>query len=139
MWREDRGVVMYLYAARADGRDFDDPQHYGFGITERFVKPDGSQEDVFRPDTWHRVEHRVNPNTPGQDDGVYELWIDGHRGVEVTDVRYRTAEHPDLQITHLFSAWFFGGGPDQSPTRPNRAFTDDWVLSDSRLGADGGR
>ena len=134
MWKKDRGVVMYLYAAHAAGRDFDDPAHYGYGIPVRFVGEDGAESDILEPDVWHRVEHRVKMNTPGRNDGVYELWIDGHRGVALDDVRYRTAEHPDLDIDQVFSAWFFGGGEDQFPTRDSTAWTDDWVLSADRLG-----
>lgn len=134
MWKRDRGVVMYLYAAHAAGREFDDPAHYGYGIPVRFVAEDGSESDVFQPGVWHRVEHRVVMNTPGRDDGVYELWIDGHRGVAVDDVRYRTEEHPGLKVDQVFSAWFFGGGEDQFPTRDNTLWTDDWVLSADRLG-----
>jgi hypothetical protein len=65
MWKEDRGVVMYLYARQAAGRDFDDPEHFGYGIPERFVGPDGRTEDILTPGRWHRVEHRVTLNTPG--------------------------------------------------------------------------
>jgi hypothetical protein len=129
MWKEDRGVVMYLYARQAAGRDFDHPEHFGFGIPERFVGPDGRTEDVLTPGRWHRVEHRVTLNTPGQADGRYELWIDGHRGVLVDDVEYRTAAHPDLGIDQLMTTWFFGGGPAEYPTRLNEAFTARWELA----------
>jgi hypothetical protein len=129
MWKEDRGVVMYLYARQAAGRDFWDPQHYGFGIAESFVGPDGGTSDIFTPGQWHRIEHRVQMNTPGVPDGVYELWVDGHRGVHIEDVEYRTADQPDLRVNHLMSTWFFGGGSDQFPTRRNQAYTDNWVLA----------
>jgi hypothetical protein len=129
MWREDRSVVMYLYARHGAGRDIDDPDNFGFGITVPFTKPDGSTDDVIVPGTWQRVEHRVTLNTPGEDDGTYEMWIDGHRGVQVTDVQYRTEEYPDIRVDQVFTAWFFGGGADQFPTRENVAWTDEWVLS----------
>ncbi|MCI2238416.1 hypothetical protein MN205_07895 [Kineococcus sp. TRM81007] len=132
VWRGERGVVMYLYARHGAGRDVEDPANYGYGIAVPFVGPDGSTSDVIRPGTWQRVQHRVRLNTPGKDDGTYELWIDGHRGVSVTDVQYRTAEHPDLLVDQLFSSWFFGGGEDQFPTRTSVAYTDDWVLSERR-------
>lgn len=134
MWKEDRGVVMYLYARHADGRDFDDPRHYGYGLPVRFVKADGSRSDVFRPGVWHRVEHRVTLNTPGENDGVYEMWVDGHKGISVHDVQYRTEATPDLMINQLFSAWFFGGSSEQYPTRVNHAYTDDWLLTSSYSG-----
>ncbi|PPK97238.1 hypothetical protein CLV92_10454 [Kineococcus xinjiangensis] len=134
MWRENRGVVMYLYARHGDGKDFDDEDNYGYGIFEEFTKADGSTDDVLRPGTWQRIEHRVKLNTPGRNDGVYEMWIDGHKGVSVTDVQYRTAEHPDLEVNAVLSSWFFGGGKDQFPTRVNTAWTDDWALTDGYLG-----
>jgi hypothetical protein len=129
MWKEDRGVVMYLYARGASGRDFRDPEHFGFGIAEPFVGPGGRTSEIFTPGTWHRIEHRIVLNTPGETDGVYQLYVDGHRGVDLDDVEYRTEDHPDLRINQLMSTWFFGGGSDEFPTRRNTAFTDDWVLS----------
>jgi hypothetical protein len=129
MWKEDRGVVMYLYARQAAGRDVADPEHFGYGIPERFVGPDGRTEDILTPGRWHRVEHRVTLNTPGQPDGRYELWIDGHRGVAVDDVEYRTGAHPDLRINQLMTTWFFGGSQDEYPTRVNEAYTARWELA----------
>jgi hypothetical protein len=129
MWKADRGLVMYLYARSAAGRDFDDPEHYGFGIAERFVKADGTSEGVLTPGAWHRIEHRVVLNTPGERDGVYELSVDGHVGVSLDDVEYRTHTAPDLRVNQVLTSWFFGGGSEQYPTRRNEAFTTDWVLS----------
>ncbi|WP_432491937.1 polysaccharide lyase [Kineococcus gypseus] len=137
MWREDRSVVMYLYARHGDGKDFEDPANYGYGIVESFENPDGSTAGAIEPGRWHRVEHRVRMNTPGRDDGVYEMWIDGHRGVSVTDVQYRTAAHPDLRVNQIFSAWFFGGDSSQYPTRVSELYTDDWALTDGSAAADG--
>lgn len=134
MWKEDRGVVMYLYARHADGRDFYDPQHYGYGIPKRFVKKDGTTAGVFTPGRWHRIEHRVRLNTPGRNDGLYELWVDGHKGVSLDDVQYRTAAHADLKINQIFSAWFFGGSPDEYPTRRSEAYSDDWALTSTYRG-----
>jgi hypothetical protein len=135
MWKEDRGVVMYLYARHANGRDFHDPAHFGYGIPVRFQDADGAESGIFTPGTWHRVEHRVRLNTPGQNDGAYELWIDGHRGVHVDDVQYRTEAHPELRINQVIATWFFGGGQDQFPTRRNVAYTDDWMLTDHPEGS----
>lgn len=129
MWKEDRGVVMYLYARQAAGRDFWHPEHYGFGIAEPFVASDGRTSEIFTPGQWHRVEHRIQLNTPGEPDGIYELWVDQHRGISLDDVEYRTADQPDLQINQLMSTWFFGGGSDEFPTRPNVAYTDNWSLA----------
>lgn len=134
MWREDRSVVMYLYARHADGKDIEDRANYGYGIVEEFRNPDGSTAAAIEPGTWHRIEHRVVMNTPGENDGVYEMWIDGHRGISVTDVQYRTADHPELRVNNLFSAWFFGGDRSQFPTRVSEAYTDEWALTSSHRG-----
>lgn len=134
MWREDRSVVMYLYARHGNGKDIDDRRNYGYGITSRFRNPDGSTEDVLEAGRWYRIEHRVVLNTPGVDDGIYEMWIDGHKGVSVDDVQYRTDEYPDLRINQVMSAYFFGGGSDEFPTRDNVAYTDDWALTDGWRG-----
>lgn len=129
MWRADRSLVMYLYARHGNGLDIDDPRTYGFGIVAPFVAPDGSTEGVLEAGRWYRLEHHVRLNTPGQADGVYEMSLDGHVGISLHDVEYRTAEHPDLRVNQLFSSWFFGGDESQFPTRISVAYTDDWVLA----------
>ncbi|WP_155855348.1 polysaccharide lyase [Actinotalea ferrariae] len=134
MWREDRSVVMYLYARHGNGKDIDDRGNYGYGITKRFVQHDGTAAGVLEQGRWHRIEHRVVLNTPGENDGLYEMWIDGYKGISVDDIQYRTADHEELRINQVMTAYFFGGGEDQFPTRENVAFTDEWALTDGYRG-----
>ncbi len=129
MWQRDRGVVGYLYVARADGLAIDDDDNFGFGIQVPFVADDGATAGIVSTGVWHRITHRVVMNTPGEADGVYQLAIDGHRGIDLHDVEFRTGAADDLAVNQLMSTWFFGGGPDQFPTRENTAYTANWTLA----------
>lgn len=129
MWKADRGVVGYLYVLRADGRDVADPDNYGFGIQVPFVAADGSTAEVLSTGVWHRITHRVALNTPGEANGIYQLEIDGHRGIDLDDVEFRGVSATQLFVNQIMSSWFFGGGADQFPTRPSTAYTADWTLS----------
>lgn len=130
-WKRDRGLEAYLYVREADGRVIYGDGAGGYGLGERFVGPSGQTEDLLIPGTWHRIEHRVVLNTPGRADGGYELWLNGHRGVRLSDVEYRSREYPELQVSHLLSSWFFGGDASQYPTRISSAFTRNWALTSS--------
>lgn len=134
VWTRDRGLVMYLYAPHAAGKEISDRQNYGFAIVEPFRDAQGDTTGVLQTGRWHRVEHHVRLNTPGRRDGTYELWLDGHRGIALDDVEYRAAGRDDLLIDQLFMSWFFGGPQEDFPSRRSTAWTDDWVLSESVLG-----
>lgn len=135
VWTQDRGLHMYLYAAYGAGKEISDSENFGFAIVEPFRDAGGATAGVLETGRWHRIEHRVRLNTPGERDGIYELWLDGHRGVSVQDVQYRRAGREDVRLDQLFMSWFFGGGSEQYPTRRSTAWTDAWVVSDGRLGS----
>ena len=44
---------------------------------------------VLKYGTWHSVEQHVKVNTPGQHDGIFEVWLDGRKVLRKTDVYLR--------------------------------------------------
>lgn len=44
---------------------------------------------VLKYGTWHSVEQHVKVNTPGQRDGLFEVWMDGRKVLRKTDVYLR--------------------------------------------------
>ena len=62
---------------------------------------------VLERNRWYCIEQHVRLNTPGEPDGVLEVWIDGRRAFEKRDIRYRTT--PALKIDRVWMNVYHGG------------------------------
>ncbi len=56
---------------------------------------------------WTRLEQEVVLNTPGKQDGVVRVWVNGKLRMEKTGLVYRTT--PDVTISGVMAHVFFGG------------------------------
>jgi hypothetical protein len=108
----------YLYVTHAGGSD-----HAEYGLMSNWTT-------TLRKNTWHTIELHYKLNSPGQNNGLFEGYVDGVRGIRLADVQYRDATHPTLRINQLFFASFFGG-PTSNQT-DERWFFDDVVVSRTR-------
>ncbi len=75
-----------------------------------------SKPEKIEPMKWHCVEVMVKLSTPGKDDGIVKLWVNGKLVSEYTDVPLRDAGHPDLLMNMFFLGPYFhpGSGKDQT-------------------------
>ncbi|GGX95211.1 hypothetical protein GCM10007160_23450 [Litchfieldella qijiaojingensis] len=92
MWREDGQGELYEYVVNQDDK-------YGSSV--------GRGLWHFPPGRWVTVEQEVILNTPGQEDGVARVWIDGQPILEQNGIVYRTTD--DVRIDGLMFSTFFGG------------------------------
>lgn len=76
---------------------------------------------------WTCIEGHVRMNTPGNSDGLFEAWVDGHAALTVPDVAFRRAGETGVKIREMWNNVYFGGS---YPT-PNRLslVLDDMVVS----------
>lgn len=120
MWRSRGDVVQYVYHP-------DQPTEFG----EDFPWNLGGQR-AFRPGNWHRVEHRIVMNRPGQRDGIVQGWFDGALALDRRDVRFR---HVDtFAIDAFYYSTFFGGSdPSWAPSKDERVDFDQFVIATGRL------
>jgi hypothetical protein len=51
--------------------------------------PDGTDLHLLKPGSWYAIEQHVKVNTPGKADGIFEVWIDGHKVLRRADVVLR--------------------------------------------------
>ena len=109
-----REVVQYVYHV-------DQPTIYG----EDFHWDMGGQR-VFRPGTWHRVEHRIVINSPGQRDGIVQGWFDGAR--HSTGAASASATWTPSRSTRSTSAPSSAGATRPGPPRKTNTFspTSSW-------------
>jgi hypothetical protein len=117
MWRRGGAVVQYVYHPRQTSK-------YGVDLPYQL---DG--EPVrFQPGIWHRVEHRVVMNTPGQADGVLQAWIDGRLALDARDRVWRL--DATVHVDALYFSTFFGGDdPSWGAARDESVDFDDFVIS----------
>ena len=117
MWRPDGAVVQYVYHPR---------QTSTYGVDLPYLL-DGAPAR-FSPGVWHRVEHRVVMNTPGQANGFLQAWIDGVLALDQRDRVWRldAAVHVDALY---FSTFFGGNDPSWGATRDEAIDFDDFVVS----------
>jgi hypothetical protein len=61
---------------------------------------------------WHRIEIRVRANTPGEHDGLQELWIDGVKKIDSQGMRWRDTE--EVRVNEI-AVWNYmpGAQPGQ--------------------------
>jgi hypothetical protein len=91
-----------------------------------------SQTPIFSPEEsgrWVCVEAHVRLNSPGKQDGVFELWIDGHLEAARTDLDWQGTWN-DYAIDAVFLENYWNQG---SVKRQARWF-DDFVISTQPIG-----
>jgi hypothetical protein len=85
--RPARFLDAYLYARSAGGKKVEgDVWGMSFPLTET-GRP-GGRALTFELGVWNTIEMHVVMNTPGTDDGLVEMWLNGVRGVSLHDVRF---------------------------------------------------
>lgn len=94
MWREEGKGELYEYVANLGQKD-----DYGTSV--------GRGLWHFPTGQWVTIEQEVILNTPGQENGVARVWIDGEPVLEQQGIVYRTSEA--LTIDGLMFSSFFGG------------------------------
>lgn len=118
MWREAGEVVQYTYHV-------DQPTDYGEDMPWN-----GSH---FVPGQWHRVEHRVVMNTPGEHDGRIQGWLDGKPVFTREGLRFRDVDTFAIDLFY-FSTFFGGSGDDWAPTKPEYVDFDEFIVAAAPIG-----
>lgn len=74
------------------------------------IYADGSLENG----QWYCVKQHIRLNTPGENDGVLEAWVDGEKVADRKDIRWRDTKK--LKIEEYWFDIYFGGSatPDES-------------------------
>ncbi|MFI8992503.1 polysaccharide lyase [Streptomyces sp. NPDC053542] len=82
---------------------------------------------------WTCVEQAVRLNTPDEDNGSVEVFLDGRRVLREDELKFRTSEK--LQIEGVFFSTFFGGS-DPSWATPDADYADfaAFAVSHKRIG-----
>ena len=121
MWRTGGEVVQYVYHV-------DQPTEFG----EDFRWNLGGPQRVFARGTWHRVEHRIVMNTPGQKNGIVQGWFDGQLALDRRNVRFRDVD--TFAIDAFYFSTFFGGSDSTwAPSKDEHVDFDQFVIGTGRV------
>jgi hypothetical protein len=115
-----RYTIAASYAYHADQKD-----RYG-DLWVWSLGPRGFLEN----NRWYAIEHYVKMNTPGRNDGIYRVWLDGRLVFEKTDIRYRDIPRIKIQKIHVN---YWHGGMTPSPYDQD-VFIDNLVVSREYVG-----
>ena len=91
-----------------------------------FFNPDGNQT-VFVADRWYQITQRIVMNTPGEFDGIQQVWVDGVMVINEQNIRYRLDD--SFAIDQMYFSTFYGGNDDWSTSKDEEAFFDDFVIT----------
>lgn len=93
-WAGHMPIGSYLYEANSNSK-------YGS------ILPWGHPLSTIKPGRWYSIEQRLKLNTPGEADGILEVWIDGVKILSKANLMFRkTAE---LKIEKIWFNFYFGG------------------------------
>jgi hypothetical protein len=113
-----RAVGSYVYHA---GMDTNYGDNWGWNLG-----PTG----LLQKNRWYCIEQHVRLNTPGQTNGVLEIWVDGRLAFQKTDIRYR-----DTSTLRIESVWMnvYHGGARPAP-HDMTLFIDNLVVAGRYIG-----
>ena len=116
-WTGRLPIGSYLY-------EIDTKNRYGQTI------PWGNPASALQPGKWYCIEQRLKLNTPGKQDGVLQVWIDGQQAFLREDMHFRSTDK--LKIEKVWFNFYFGGR--DKPQEAFNLFADNFVIASSYIG-----
>ncbi|TPX45839.1 hypothetical protein SeMB42_g03221 [Synchytrium endobioticum] len=77
----------------------------------------------FQTGRWHAIQIMTQMNTPGKDNGILSVYVDGVQSIHYSNIQYTTAQSGQ-GVTSMFWSTFFGGATQDwaSPTNTYTMF-----------------
>jgi hypothetical protein len=125
MWRRGGELVVYAYVPKSGNGKWG----------EEVWGQDIATNVEVQPGEWHCIEEYVNVGTPGIDDGILKVWIDGVQKINIDDMRFWNEENDNGLIGGIYFSTFHGGNSDDwAPENDSYAQFDGFVLARNRVG-----
>ncbi|MCH2109014.1 MAG: hypothetical protein MK135_06775 [Polyangiaceae bacterium] len=118
MWRAQGAAVQYVYFPEKESNCGDD---FPYALKDAPAQ--------FQTNTWHRVQHHLKMNTPGESDGVLEAWFDGELAYQTQELLYRRANASFAIDTLYFSTFYGGGDSSWAPDAPTFVEFDNFIVA----------
>ncbi len=94
MWHRGGDLVTYMYLPNRDASKC--------GVSTTFL------EDA-QPDRWYTIRQHIKLNTPGQSNGLLEMFVDGEQAIRLTDVLYRESGKSSVKLNNILFHTYRGG------------------------------
>ncbi len=90
----------------------------------------GDTRAAMEPGKWYCIEQHLKLNTPGQADGLLEVWIDGYLVYRDNKLNFRSTDK--LKIEKIWMNYYFGGVA--KPQSDFNMYVDNIVIASSYIG-----
>ena len=133
MWRTNfRGESGFPEQSTTHGISYAKHVHSGFDQDGRqedrvFWTEEDETDTTMVADVWYTIRQRIRMNTPGERDGIIQIWLDNRLVLDQDNIQFRNI--PDLAIDHFFFSTFFGGGDAWRSSKHEVIFFDDFKIS----------
>lgn len=140
MWRKGGSIQFYMELPDNRFNPENDARFWGEQETEGSGICDFTYTSYLATPGWHNIELHYKFETPGQNDGLFEGWVDG-ANFNVMDAtvfnNYRPSgtERENITINSLLISAFLGGSDieDYTPTEDTFAWFDEFRVSTERI------
>lgn len=115
MWREEGAIILYFYHM--------DMEHKWGDIVE--------MNTTFEKNKWYRITQHLKMNDTDKFNGVMEVWVNGKKVVNDTEVRYRLAPLGNID-SFYFSTFHGGNTEDWAPKNDSYCFFDNFKVTTNK-------
>lgn len=117
MWRSGGRMVLYAYWHKQNSRCGKDT----------FWKKNGQDIKIQRG-KWYTIREHIIMNTPGRNNGVVEIFLNGDRVLRLTNMEWRKAGK-NFKIDKAYWTTYVGGSTNEfKPSRNNKIWFDDFKV-----------
>ncbi len=115
MWREKGAMIVYFYHM--------DNKHEWGDIVE--------MDTIFKTGKWYRIVQHLKMNDTDKFNGIMEVWVDGKKVTNETNVRYRLAPLGDID-SFYFSTFHGGNTADWAPKHDSYIYYDNFKVTKTK-------
>ena len=120
MWRENGKAEFYMHVSNSSLKSYD------------WIL--NNTHTSFKKGVWQEIQIHYKLNTPGQNNGLMEAWLDGQLVGRYANINiFRKAGDQDIFINNLFFSTFYGGNDSYAPTKNEYAWFDEFKVSTSKI------
>jgi len=115
MWRAKGAMIVYFYHM--------DMKHKWGDIVE--------MDTIFKTEKWYRITQHLKMNDSDKFNGIMEVWVDGKKVTNETNVRYRLAPLGEID-TFYFSTFHGGNTADWAPLKDSYIYFDNFKVTTNK-------
>ncbi|WP_309387320.1 polysaccharide lyase [Cerasicoccus frondis] len=120
MWGRRGDLVLYAYWLKQQSIVGDDGHNYGEALP---------LNHHFKPGQTYELKQHIKLNTPGQPNGLMEIWVDGELKYKHSGLVFREAGASWAIDQFYFCSFHGGNNADWAPPRDNRVRFDSIYVS----------